>query len=89
MVNIFWILDFFEKRRKIWKNSRFYRRLWPDRGNTAWGAKARLGPEGLNGDIFISSKYIAMLEGKRKENSKVYFSKHRFLHIEIFGMKSL
>ena len=32
-----------EKCEKIWKNRRFYRRLWPDWGNTAWAAMVRLG----------------------------------------------
>ena len=35
-----------EKCGKIWKNGRFSRRLWPDRGTTAWAAMAGLGPKG-------------------------------------------
>ena len=32
---------------KIWKNVRFYGRLWPDWGNTARAAMARLGSIGI------------------------------------------
>ena len=32
-----------EKCGKIWNSSRFSGRLWPDWGNTAWAAMARLG----------------------------------------------
>ena len=37
-----------EKCGKIWKNCRFSGRLWPDWGNTARVATARLGSIGLN-----------------------------------------
>ena len=38
----------FEKFGKIWKNCRFSGRLWPDWGNTAQVAMARLGSIGLS-----------------------------------------
>ena len=51
----------------------------------AWSVKWRY----LYLIIIYIIKYIAMLEGKKKENSKFYISKHQFLHIEMFVMKSL
>ena len=41
------IQAFHEKCGKIWKNGRFYGRLWTDWGNTAWAAMAGLGSIGL------------------------------------------
>ena len=43
----FFIGSDLEKCGKIWKNSRFSGRIWPDWGNTAWADMAGLGSKGL------------------------------------------
>ena len=43
----FIVSSYLEKYEKFRKNSRFSRRIWPDRGKTAWADMAGLGSKGL------------------------------------------
>ena len=50
----FFVGSYLEKYGKFWKNGRFWGRIWPDWGNTAWADMAGLGSIGLKDQSRLS-----------------------------------